>query len=261
MVGKTKNSKMEEAEPEVPHALTLSEIEDLKKDYVRAAALAKEAGFDGVEIHGANGYLLDEFLQSCSNQRKDKYGGSPENRVRLLEEVVLAIIEGGAFPANRIGIRLSPNGAFGGMGSKDNPETFTLCAKTMNKYGLAYLHLMDGTGFGYHGLHPVMTASDFKKVFDGPILCNVGLTRDVAEGMIRSGACDAAAFGRLYISNPDLPERFAHSWPLAESAPYETWWRRSGATGYTDWPVYKQPKQKPKPSHRKIGEEKKDETE
>jgi N-ethylmaleimide reductase len=238
MTGKTKNSDMEEVEPEVPHALTLEEIEELKKDYVKAAHLAKKAGFDGVEIHSANGYLMDEFLQSCSNQRTDKYGGSPENRVRLLAEVVEAIIADGSYPANRIGFRLSPNGAFGGMGSEDNPETFTVCAQTMNKYGLAYLHLMDGTGFGYHGKAPVMTAVDFRKVFDGPILCNVGLTRDIAEGMIRSGACDVAVFGRLYISNPDLPERFANDWPVAEPAPYETWWKPTGAEGYTDWAVY-----------------------
>ena len=136
--GKVKNVMAEDAEPEVPHSLTIDEIKATVADYVHAAKLAKEAGFDGIEVHAANGYLIDEFLQSCSNNRSDEYGGSMENRVRFLTEVVDAIIESGHFPANRIGFRISPNGVFGDMGSKDNFEMFTFVAKTMNKYGLAY---------------------------------------------------------------------------------------------------------------------------
>ena len=139
---KTVNSK--EADPEVPHALTIEEIKETIQDYVNASKLAAEAGFDGVEVHAANGYLIDQFLQTSSNNRTDEYGGSMENRVRFLQEVVEAIIESGAFPANRIGFRLSPNGVFGGMGSEDNYEMFQHVAKTMNKYGLSYLHAMDG---------------------------------------------------------------------------------------------------------------------
>lgn len=200
--GKVKNIDRQDVEPEVPHALTKEEIKATVQDYVNAAKHAAEAGFDGVELHSANGYLIDEFLQSSTNQRTDEYGGSPENRMRFLREIVEAIIASQAFPANRIGFRLSPNGVFGGMGSSDNYETFVHVAKRMNEYGLAYLHLLDGLGFGYHGLDKVVTCMDIKRVFDGPIIANVSLTRDVAEGLIRSGAADAVAFGRLYISNP-----------------------------------------------------------
>jgi N-ethylmaleimide reductase len=234
----------ENVEPEVPHALTVEEIKATVQDYVNAAKLAADAGFDGIEIHSANGYLIDQFFQSCSNTRSDEYGGSIENRTRFLVEIVEAIIESRAFPANRIGFRLSPNGAFGGMGSEDNYEQFMYVAKKMNEYGLAYLHLMDGLGFGAHGKCQYVKCADIRKVFDGPIISNVGLNRDVAEGMIRGGSCDACAFGRLYISNPDLPERFANGWNVEPEAAYETWWYPTGEKGYTDWPVYSPPLEK-----------------
>jgi N-ethylmaleimide reductase len=239
MTGMAKTIQMEETEPEVPHALTIEEIKVTIEDFVASARLAKEAGFDGVEIHSANGYLVDQFLQSCSNTRTDEYGGSAENRTRLLVEIVDAITKNEVFPANRIGFRVSPNGAYGGMGSEDNIETFTHVAKTMNKLGLAYIHVMDGVGFGYHGKTPVMNISHFRKHFDGVIMCNVGLNKGIAEGMLRSGAADLACFGRLYISNPDLPERFANDWPVEPEAAYEHWWAPTGAKGYTDWPTYK----------------------
>jgi len=237
---KVKTVNDENVDAEVPHALTKEEIKETIQDYVKAAKLCQEAGFDGVEVHSANGYLLDQFLQSTSNNRTDEYGGSMENRVRILQEVLEAIIESGAFPANRVGFRLSPNGVFGGMGSKDNYEMFNFVAKTMSKYGLAYLHAMDGKGFGWHDMCQVVTVFDLKKNFDGPIIANVGLTKDTAEGMIRSGAADLACFGRLYISNPDLPERVANNWSLAPEAEYPTWWQATGAKGYTDFPTYEE---------------------
>merc|ERR1712150_340685 len=153
---------------------------------------------------------------------------------------VEAIIESEAFPANRIGFRLSPNGVYGGMGSSDNYEMFTYVAETMSKYGLAYLHAMDGKGFGWHNMSRAVTAFDLKKHFDGPAIANVGLTKDTAEGMIRSGAADLACFGRPYMSNPDLPERFANNWPLAPDAEYDTWWQPTGAKGYIDFPTYEE---------------------
>jgi N-ethylmaleimide reductase len=234
-----KTTAGEAVDNEIPHSLTIDEIQQTIRDFVHSAKLAQAAGFDGIELHGANGYLIDQFFQSCSNQRTDEYGiGSVENRCRLLVEIFQAIVASGAFPAHRIGFRMSPNGTFGGMGSADNDSTFIEIAKIMNELQPAYLHLMDGTGFGFHGLCKALTATDFRKVFDHPIICNVGLTKEIAEGMIRSGACDLACFGRLYISNPDLPERFANDYPLNELAPYDTWWRPTGAQGYTDWPVY-----------------------
>lgn len=239
MPGEVKSISGEAVAGETPVPLTIEEIKETVKDYVKATRLAKEAGFDGVEVHGANGYLIDQFLQSCSNKRTDEYGGSMENRIRLVKEILDAIIADGAFPANRIGFRMSPNGAFGGMGSEDNKELFPFIAKTLNEYNLAYIHVMDGLGFGFHGKCSIVTMSDIKKVYDGPLICNVGLTKEIAEGMVRSGASDLVCFGRPYISNPDLVERFANNWPLAPDAPYETWWTKKGAEGYTDFPAYK----------------------
>jgi len=224
--------------------MTLEDIKETIQDYVEAAKRCKEAGFDGVEIHAANGYLLDTFLQSSTNTRTDNYGGSPENRVRLLKEVFEAIVDSGAYPASRIAFRISPNGSFGDMGSADNKEMFPYVARTMSDYKPAYLHVMDGLGFGSHGKGPVVTTYDIRKNFDGPIMANVGLTKDLAEGLVRSGTVDLCAFGRLYISNPDLPERFANNWPTEEEAAYEHWWYPTGAKGYTDFAFYKEEEEK-----------------
>jgi len=238
MAGNVKTIDGKDVEGEVPHALTVEEIKSTIADFVNAAEKAKAAGFDGVEIHAANGYLPDQFLQSKTNKRTDEYGGSKENRIRFLKEITEAIIASGAFPANSIGFRISPNGAFGDMGSEDNFDMFTYVAKEMNQYGLAYLHIMDGLGFGYHGKDKAVTCADIRKNFDGVIMANVGLTKEIAEGLVRSGACDLVCFGRLYISNPDLAERFANDWPLTDPAPYETWWQHTAEKGYTDWPFY-----------------------
>lgn len=224
---------------EVPRALSVDEIKVTVGDYVKSARLAQEAGFDGVEVHGANGYIIDQFLQTSSNTRTDEYGGSMENRFRFLQEIVEAVIADGAFPASRVGVRLSPNGNYGGMGSPDNDVMFPYVAERLSKYGLAYLHVMDGLGFGFHEQCKVVTAMQMKAAFQGPVIGNIGLTKDVAEGMIRSGAVDLACFGRLYISNPDLVERFQNNWPLNPDSTYEQWWHVSGASGYTDFPFYK----------------------
>ena len=220
---------------ETPSALTVEEIKETIQDYVKASILAKEAGFDGVEVHGANGYLLDLFTQSSTNKRTDEYGGSLENRARISEEIVQAIIDSGAFPANRIGYRVSPNGNYGDMGSDDNHIMFPFLAERLSKYGLAYLHVMDGLGFGFHEKCDPVTVYDLKTKFQGLVICNVGLTKETGEGMLRSGAADLACYGRLYISNPDLPMRFEKDLPIAESAPYDTWWYPTGEKGYTDW--------------------------
>ena len=193
--GQAKNNKGEHVEWETPRALTVEQIQTTIQDYVKAARLAKEAGFDGIEVHAANGYLIDQFLQSSTNIRDDAYGGSMENRVRFLLEILEALITDGAYPANRIGVRLSPNGVFGDMGSEDNHEMFPFVAEKLSHYGLAYLHVMDGLGFGYHGKTKVVTAMDMKMAFKGPLMCNVGLTKESAEGMLRSGAADLCCFG------------------------------------------------------------------
>jgi 2,4-dienoyl-CoA reductase-like NADH-dependent reductase (Old Yellow Enzyme family) len=208
------------------------------QDYKKSAELAKTAGFDGVEIHGANGYLIDQFLQSSSNKRTDKYGGSIENRYRFLSEIVEAIEE--VYPSNHIGIRLSPNGSFGGMGSEDNFKTFSYVIEQLSKHNLSYLALLDGFGFGYHDKDRLFTLYDAKILFKGPVVAQNSYTRDIAEGAVRSGAADAVGFGRLYISNPDLAERFENDWPLNPDANYDDFWNSSrGPSGYIDFPAYK----------------------
>ena len=135
---------------EVPRALETSEMAGIAAEYRDAAKAALEAGFDGVEVHSANGYLLDSFLQSKTNHRTDDYGGSIENRYRLLDEVVTAVCE--VCPSNRVGVRLSPNGSYNDMGSSDFREQFTYAAEQLDKFGLAYLHILDGLAFGFHEL-------------------------------------------------------------------------------------------------------------
>ena len=221
---------------EVPRALETAEIPRVVADYANAARRAKDAGFDGVEIHGANGYLIDNFLQSKTNQRTDQYGGSVENRYRFLKEIVEAIVA--IWPANRVGVRLSPNGVFNDMGSPDFREQFTYVATQLDSYGLSYLHVMDGLAFGFHNLGEPMTLADFRKVFHGPLIGNCGYTQEMAEQAIASGHADLIAFGRPFISNPDLVERFKNNWPLAELAPISDWYSPIGEKGYTDFPAY-----------------------
>ncbi len=220
---------------EVPRALDLEEIPGVVEDYRKAAENAKAAGFDGVEIHAANGYLIAEFLQSKTNKRTDKYGGSLENRYRFLKEIVEAVMT--VWPANRIGVRISPNGAFNDMGSPDYRETYLYVAQQLNAYGLAYLHVMDGLAFGFHELGEPMTLAEFRAVFDSTIIGNCGYDRETAEKAIAAGDADLIAIGRPYISTPDLVSRFANNQPLNPDAPMETWYS-PGPVGYTDYPTY-----------------------
>lgn len=220
---------------ETPRSLETDEIPAVVEEYRRAAERAKDAGFDGVEIHGANGYLIDEFLQSKTNHRTDKYGGSLENRYRFLKEIVEAIIT--VWPTNRIGVRLSPNGVYNDIGSPDFRETFLDVAKQLNAYNLSYLHLLDGLAFGFHALGEPMTLAEFRQVFTGPLIGNCGYTQETAEAAIKDGNADLIAFGRPLISNPDLVERFANGWSL-NSAPDPGIWYSFGKEGYTDFPTY-----------------------
>ena len=222
---------------EVPRALETSELPGIVEDYRAAALRAKNAGFDGVEVHSANGYLLDSFLQSKTNHRTDQYGGSGENRYRLLQEVLQAVTS--VFPSNRVAVRLSPNGAFNDMGSPDYHEQFSYVAMQLDSFRLAYLHVMDGLGFGFHELGEAMTLADFRSLFAGPLMGNCGYTQETAEAAIASNSADLIAFGRPYISNPDLVERFAGGLQLAEDADMSTWYSPTGAQGYIDFPKAK----------------------
>ncbi|GMF22175.1 unnamed protein product [Phytophthora lilii] len=236
--GRTRNATGKHAGFEKARALTIEEIAEIVDMYRQCAERAKAVGFDGVEVHGANGYLPDQFLQSCTNHRTDKYGGSFENRYRFLGEVVEALKT--VYPADRIGVRLSPNGQYGGMGSPDNAEVFTYAFERLSEHGLAYLAMLDGFGFGYMSQGRLLTAFDAKKAFKGTIIANNSYTRDVAEGAIRSGAADLVGFARLFISNPDLAERFQNDWPLNPLPDHAFFWDASkGDEGYNTFHHYK----------------------
>lgn len=220
---------------ETPRALETDEIPLIVEDYRRAAELAKSAGFDGVEFHAANGYLIDQFLQSKTNHRTDRYGGSVENRYRFLDEAVRAVLT--VWPSHRVGVHIAPNGSFNDMGSPDFRETFLYVARQLDRYDLAYLHVLDGLAFGFHKLGEPMTLAEFRDVFKGPLMGNCGYTQETAEAAIRNGHADLISFGRPYLSNPDLVERFANGWPLNPPADMKVWYSPD-AVGYTDFPRY-----------------------
>jgi N-ethylmaleimide reductase len=220
---------------ETPRALETEEIPGVVEDFRKAAAYAKAAGFDGIELHAANGYLIDQFLQSRTNHRSDRYGGTIENRFRFLREVTEAVLT--IWAPNRLGIRLSPNGIYNDMGSPDFRETFLYAAEQLNVYKPAYLHIVDGLAFGFHGLGEPMTLREFRSVFSGALIGNCGYDQATAEAAIEAGDADLIAFGRFYISNPDLVERFTHNLELNPIADMATWYA-FGAEGYTDFPTY-----------------------
>lgn len=220
---------------EAPRALDRGEIQKVVADYRTAAINAREAGFSGVEIHGANGYLINQFLDSKTNLRTDEYGGSVENKFCFFKEVIESILD--VWEPGKVGVRISPNGIFNDMGSPDFRETYLYVAKQLSLYNLAYLHIMDGLAFGFHEQGEPMTLDEFRAIYDGTILGNCGYTKEDGEKRIKKGDADLAVYGRPYISNPDLVERFKNSWPLA---PFEdmSYWYVPGEKGYTDYPPY-----------------------
>lgn len=220
-----------------PRALELDEIPQIVEDYRRAAQNAKAAGFDGVEIHAANGYLIDQFLQSRTNHRDDRYGGSLENRFRFLREIVEACKT--VWPAQRIGVRLAPNGNFNDMGSPDFRETFTYTGKQLNEDDLAWVHVVDGLTFGFHEQGEPMTLEEFRGFYDGRLMGNCGYEYKDSEKEIAAGHADFIAFGRPFISNPDLVERFANEWDFNEPAAPDVWYS-FGPKGYIDYPAYQE---------------------
>jgi len=223
---------------ETPRALAAEEIPGIVEQFRNAAANAIKAGFDGVEIHGANGYLIDEFLQNATNSRTDNYGGSSENRSRFLFEVLDAVIpETGA---NRLGVRLSPWSTYNGMSDTDPLGLFTYVVKRLNTLGLAYLHMpegrADGVGFGDElKTGYISSAQTFSSLFDGPFISAGGYSIDSAKAAVSAGKTDAIAFGRLFIANPDLPERIAAA--AALNAYDRSKFYGGGAEGYADYPM------------------------
>ncbi|EMI19575.1 N-ethylmaleimide reductase [Rhodopirellula maiorica SM1] len=231
----TPKSDGKEVPRQTPRALETHEVPGVVHEYHQAAERAKGVGFDGIEIHGANGYLVDEFLQSRTNKRDDAYGGSIKKRFQFLKEVIEATLT--VFPSNRIGVRLSPNGKFNDMGSEDFREQFLYVAEALDSYDLAYLHLVIGADFGgFHEMGEPMRLSEFRNVYSGTIIANNGFDQESAEQAIGNGEADLVAFARPFISNPDLVNRFANGWPLAE--PNQETFYTFDAEGYTDYPAF-----------------------
>ena len=210
----------------VPRALDLNEIPGIVAEYRRGAENAKRAGFDGVEVHGANGYLLDQFLQDSTNVRTDAYGGPVENRARLMLVVVDACI--GVWGADRVGLHLSPRGDAHTMGDSNLTATFGYVAQETGLRKLAFLCTREQQG-------PDSIGPQLKKAFGGVLIANEKFTKETAEAAINSGAADAVAFGQLFIANPDLPERFKRDAPL--NTPDPATFYAQGPKGYTDYPA------------------------
>jgi N-ethylmaleimide reductase len=217
-----------------PRALETSEIPGIVETYRQGAANALEAGFDGVEVHGANGYLLDQFLRDGTNHRTDDYGGSIENRARLLSEVTEAVAE--IWGANRVGVRLSPSGTFNDMQDSQPLATFGYAAEVLNRFGLAYLHIIEVMEADLrHGGTEVPT-SYLRDRFTGTLMVNGGYDRDRGDAVLAQGGADLVSFGTLFLANPDLPQRFVQNLPLNQADP--TTFYGGGEEGYTDYPFW-----------------------
>ena len=208
-----------------PRALDIGEIPGIVEDYRRAAENAKTAGFDGVEIHGANGYLIDQFLQDSSNKRSDKYGGPIENRARFLLEVTDAVVH--VWGADRVGVHLAPRGDAHDVGDSDPASVFHYAARELGRRKLAFLCARES--YDKPALGPSL-----KQSFGGVYIANESFSADTAREAIRSGSADAVAFGKSAIANPDLVERFRINAPL--NPPEPTTFYADGPNGYTDYP-------------------------
>ncbi|MDD1619174.1 MAG: alkene reductase [Methylococcaceae bacterium] len=216
-----------------PRALETNEIQGIVEQYRQAAKNALDAGFDGVEIHSANGYLLDQFLRDGTNNRTDCYGGTLENRARFLLDVIESIAT--VWGAERVGVRLSPSGTFNDMTDSDPETIFVYLLGQLNRFGLAYLHIVDALESDIrHGAN-VIKLDVLRKAFNGTLIVCGGYDQARAEKIIDQGMADAVAFGQLYIANPDLVERFKLNAPLNEPDPASFY--GGNEKGYTDYPV------------------------
>ncbi|GAA5161580.1 alkene reductase [Viridibacterium curvum] len=214
----------------VPRALLDEEIPGIVAGFRQAAIYAKEAGFDGVEVHGANGYLIDQFLRDGSNKREGAYGGSRENRARLLFEILAAVIE--VWGSDRVGLRLSPLNSYNDMRDSDPVGLVTWLAEKLNAFNLAYLHLMRGD-FYQQQTGDLMTP--VRAAYKGVLIGNMGYSAEEAEAAIADGKLDAVAFGTAFLANPDLPARIKAK--AALNTPNPATFYTSGAEGYTDYPT------------------------
>lgn len=216
----------------VPHESSPAEISDIVQDFRKAAADAIAAGFDGVEVHGANGYLIDQFLRDSANQRTDEYGGSKENHARFLTEILEAVTE--EIGSGRVGLRLSPLNSFNGMKDSDPENLIRYLSKHLNQFDLAYLPLMRADFFGIQKANAVQIA---RQHYTGHLMVYMGYSVEEAAETINKNMADSVAFGTAFLANPDLPARTEAGAEL--NTPDQNTFYTSGAEGYTDYPFMK----------------------
>lgn len=217
---------------ETPRAMTLEDIQRIRDNFRSAAHNALSAGFDGVEVHGANGYLLDQFLRDGSNQRTDNYGGSLENRARLLLEVMDDVCK--IWGADRVGVRLSPLQPFNDVKDSDPQKTFSYAVEKLNAFGLAYLHITEMGSDAPGAAGPAFDLSELRSLWNGVYMTNFDYSLETANQAIHDGKADLVSFGKLFIANPDLPVRFSKQAALNEPDP-DTFYG-GDARGYIDYP-------------------------
>ena len=211
-----------------PREMTRQDIASAVVSYARAAERAQQAGFDGVEIHAANGYLIDQFIRDGSNHRTDVYGGGVQNRLRFLLEVTEAVAQ--SVPANRVGVRLSPTSSYNDMRDSDPAATFVQAAKALSRFGLAYLHTVEQVG---PGEPQSRVAPDMRRFFDGPMILNGGYDAVTGAAALRAGEADMIAYGRHFLANPDLVDRIRRG--AAMNQPDVRTFYTEGSKGYTDY--------------------------
>ena len=226
-----------------PRALRLPGLAGIAGQFRAAAKRARAAGFDGVEVHAANGYLLDQFLRDSANQRNDAYGGTARNRARLLREATAAVIS--VWGQDRVGVRISPLSPTNGMADSDPVTTFTQAARDLHALGIAYLHVIEpgvnGTlSAAAQAQSPPLASGFFRPIFPGAIIAAGGHTAATGDARVQHNEADLIAYGQLFIANPDLPARFRHHAPLAQ--PQRATFYGGGTAGYTDYPALQAPK-------------------
>lgn len=218
----------------MPRALETGEIRGIVEQYAHAARCAQEAGFDGIEIHAANGYLLQQFLSDKTNKRTDDYGGSIANRARLMLEVIAAVTQ--VWPGERVGVRLSPVSHANDIDDSQPMETYSYVVNELNRFNLAYLHFVEGETIGPRNIPADFSFSFLRSLFRGMYMANNGYDLELALKSRKENLADLICFGRPFIGNPDLVARLENGWELVD-APRATWYG-GGAEGYTDWPAH-----------------------
>jgi N-ethylmaleimide reductase len=216
-----------------PHTLDIGEIAGIVEDFRRGAQNARMAGFDGVELHGANGYLIDQFLRDGANRRTDRYGGSAQNRVRFLLEVMEALVE--EWGAERVGVRLSPINPYNDIADSHPADTFATAVNELNRFGLAYLHVVEPGASDPVANGETPDIRFFRKLWRGPLIGNKGYDPERAQSVLRDGTTDLVSFAALFLANPDLPERLRRGGPY--NPPDRPTFYGGGAKGYTDYPA------------------------